>query len=86
MTWHPRNRGNQEQCTHLVLARGAVAQVGYCTACGVFHLAIDSLSIRFRPTALRDLRDTLAAALGAYEQAQRIADENGPPAPHDGMH
>jgi hypothetical protein len=31
----------------------------------VFHVAVESVSIRFRATALRDLRDTLSVALAA---------------------
>lgn len=86
MAWHPSDGMDENRCTHCVLARGAVAQVEYCTSHGVLHLAIDSLSIRFRPTALRDLRDTLTAALATYERAQRLACEPDPRAPRDGTH
>lgn len=77
---------DQDRCTHCLLARGAVAQVEYCTAHGVFSVAIDSLSIRFHPTALRDLRDTLTAALATYEHAQRLAYERSALAPRDETH
>jgi hypothetical protein len=62
-------------CTHVVLARGVVAEVEYCTACRIFHVNIDSVSLRFRATALRDVRDTLAAALAAHERALRERDD-----------
>ena len=78
--------GERPRCEHFILAHGVVAQVEYCAACAIFHLNIDSLSVRFRPTALRDLRDTLTAALDAYEQARRLAEERFAPGPRDGMH
>lgn len=62
-------------CTHFVLARGLVAEVEYCTACRIFHVNFDPVSLRFRVTALRDVRDTLAAALAAYERAMRERDD-----------
>lgn len=76
----------KNRCTHYLLVRGAVAQVEYCTAHGVFNVVIDSVSIRFQPTALRDLRDTLTAALATYEHAQRLAHEQDALPPRDGRH
>jgi len=73
-------------CAHFVLAQGIVARVAYCDTCGIFHLDIDSMSIRFRATALRDLRDTLSAALATYARTQERADDRPAPAPNDGLH
>jgi hypothetical protein len=75
-------------CSHFVLARGVVAQVEYCVPCAVFHVAVESVSIRFHATALRDLRDTLSIALAAYERAleQTAAEEPPERALGDGMH
>jgi len=74
-------------CSHFVLARGAVAQVEYCVPCAVFHVAVESVSIRFRATALSDLRDTLSVALAAYERALEQTDEQQPDrALRDGLH
>ena len=78
--------GSSGPCAHCVLAQGAVARVAYCDACAIFHLDIDSMSIRFRATALRDLRDTLSAALAAYARAQGRTDDRPVPAPNDGLH
>jgi len=60
---------NNRTCRHHLLAQGVVAQVEYCTDCGVFHVSMDSVTVRFRPTALRDLRDTLSAALSHFADA-----------------
>ena len=75
-------------CAHFVLARGVVAQVEYSVPCAVFHVALESVSIRFRATALRDLRDTLSVALAAYERAleQTAAEEQPERALRDGLH
>jgi hypothetical protein len=50
-----------------LLAQGLVAQVEYCEDCDVFHLNVESLTVRFRPTALRDLCDTLSTALASHD-------------------
>ena len=50
-------------CVRHLLAQGAVAQVDYCDDCGVVRLSMESITVRFRPAALRDLRDMLSAAL-----------------------
>jgi hypothetical protein len=73
-------------CTHFVLAQGVVAQVEYCACCAIFHVNIDSLSIRFQSTALRDLRNTLTDALAAYERAQQLIEERTTPTQQDGLH
>lgn len=86
MAWNPMDSVSRRPCEHFVLARGVVAQIEYCASCEVFHLAIDSMSIRFRATALRDLRDTLSAALSAYEEARQSAATRSLPASHGGRH
>lgn len=63
-----------ERCEHVRVAQGAAAEVDYCNHCGIFHVNLESITVRFRPTALRDVRDTLSAALAAYEHAAREAD------------
>lgn len=63
-----------ERCMHVRLAQGAAAEVDYCNHCGIFHVNLESVTVRFRPTALRDVRDTLSAALAAYEDAVKAAD------------
>lgn len=57
-----------EQCEHALLAHGVAAEVAYCRKCGVFHVNVDALTLRFRATARRDVRDTLSAALAVYER------------------
>ena len=74
------------RCAHFVLAKGSVADVEYCAACAIFHVNVDSMSIRFRATALRDLRDTLSAALASYERALEQLAAGPPPPPGDGLH
>lgn len=82
---HP-SAPERRPCSHFVLARGAVAQVEYCVPCAVFHVAVESVSIRFRATALRDLRDTLPVALAAYERALEQTEEQPEHALRDGLH
>ena len=60
---------NGPNCSRHLLAQGVVALVEYCTDCGVFHVSMESITVRFRPTALRDLRDTLSAALANVRES-----------------
>ncbi len=74
-------------CTHFTLARGVVAEIEFCPACGVFHVNIDSMSMRFRATALRDLRDTISQALANYERAvAEVPEERQPVAAREDLH
>lgn len=54
--------------TDTLLARGVVSEVVYCRHCRVFHVNVDALTVHFKAAALRDLRDTLSAALAACER------------------
>ena len=77
----------RKRCAHFVLAQGVVAQVEYCVGCAIFHVNVESTSIRFCASALRDLRDTLSTALAAYEQAaKQVAEEQAVSAQHDALH
>ena len=67
----------QLKCRHHQLAQGVIAQVEYCADCRVFHVSMNSLTVRFCPVAVRDLRDTLTAALAGYEEMLREAGRAG---------
>jgi hypothetical protein len=56
------------KCEQLLIASGAISDVMYCRHCQVFHVNVGALTVHFEPTALRDLRDTLAAALAKHER------------------
>ncbi|HXF67070.1 MAG TPA: hypothetical protein VNK67_10300 [Burkholderiales bacterium] len=58
----------EKPCEQLLLARGAKAEVVYCRRCRVFHVNVDALTVHFEADALRDLRDTVSAALAASER------------------
>ena len=60
------------------LARGMVAQVECCMDCGVFHLSMESLTVRFDFAALRDLSETLCAALASHRELLRTAGQSMP--------
>ena len=69
---------SRQQCMHRILAQGVVAQVEYCPDCAVFHVSMESITVRFRATALRDLRDTLSAALANFREPAADTTETGP--------
>jgi hypothetical protein len=50
------------------MARGKVSEVVYCRHCQVFHVNVDALTVHFEAAALRDLHDTISAALAAHER------------------
>ena len=58
----------EKQCEQTLLARGVVSEVVYCSSCRVFHVNVGTVTVHFEAAALRDLRDTLCAALAAYER------------------
>lgn len=58
----------EQRCKQTLLARGVVSEVMYCGHCRVFHVNVDALTVHFKADALRDLRDTLSAALAVYER------------------
>ncbi len=77
----------EKRCEQTLLARGAVSEVVYCRHCRVFHVNVDALTVHFEVGALRDLRDTLSAALAAYERMS--PDKTAAPAaprPRVGVH
>jgi hypothetical protein len=67
-----------KECDQTLLARGAVSDVMYCRRCRVFHVNVEVLTVHFEAGAIRDLCETLAAALAAYE---RIKPANEPTQP-----
>jgi hypothetical protein len=69
-----------QHCVRHLLAQGAVAQVEYCMDCGVVHLSMESITVRFRPAALRDVRDTLSAALASLRDGAILAEPEAAPA------
>ena len=46
-----------------ILSSGLVAEVEHCAGCEIMHLHIGALTLRMKPAALHDLRDTLSRAL-----------------------
>lgn len=70
----------QNRCEQALMARGAITEVVYCRDCRVFHVNVGVLTVHFEATALRDLRDTLSAALAAHARmASAMAAESAPP-------
>jgi hypothetical protein len=57
----------EKKCEQVLMARGAISEVMYCRSCRVFHVNVDAVTVHFEVGALRDLRDTVAAALAAQE-------------------
>lgn len=48
-----------------ILSSGLVAEVEHCAGCEIMHLHIGAFTLRMKPAALHDLRDTLSRALAA---------------------
>lgn len=51
-----------EPCRHVSLAHSEVGAVAVCPGCGVIHLSLQYLSLRFEPEAFQQLARMLAAA------------------------
>ena len=62
-------------CQHLALAHSKVGDVMICADCGVVHLALQSISMRFDMDAFSELSRMLGRAQTAIEMAQEKAQE-----------
>lgn len=51
-----------------VLSSGLVAEVEHCAGCDIMHLHIGAFTLRMKPAALHDLRDTLSRALATLPE------------------
>lgn len=51
-----------------ILASGLVAEVEHCADCEIMHLHIGAFTLRMKPAALHDLRDTLSRALATLPE------------------
>jgi hypothetical protein len=60
-----------------ILSSGLVAEVEHCAGCEVMHLHIGAFTLRMKPAALHDLRDTLSRALATLPE--RDCDESTMP-------
>jgi hypothetical protein len=56
------------RCEQILMARGKVSEVVYCRHCQVFHVNVDTVTVHFEAAALRDLHDTISAALAVHER------------------
>lgn len=54
-----------------ILSSGLVAEVEHCAGCEVMHLHIGAFTLRMKPVALHDLRDTLSRALATLPEHGR---------------
>lgn len=62
-------------CQHLAIAHSKVGDVMICADCGVVHLALQSISMRFDMDAFSELSRMLGRAQAAIELAQEKAQE-----------
>ena len=66
------------KCNQILMARGAISEVMYCNHCRVFHVNVNAVTVHFDIAALRDLRDTVSAALAAHQHIERNDSEEKP--------
>lgn len=62
-------------CQHLAIAHSKVGDVMICADCGVVHLALQSISMRFDMEAFSELSHMLTRAQGTIDQAREKATE-----------
>jgi hypothetical protein len=51
-----------------ILSSGLVAEIEHCAGCEVMHLHIGAFTLRMKPAAMHDLRDTLSRALATLPE------------------
>ncbi|MBI3712537.1 MAG: hypothetical protein HY253_06200 [Burkholderiales bacterium] len=71
---HTANSDNKA-CQHLAIAHSKVGDVMICADCGVVHLALQTISMRFDMDAFSELARMLGRAQTAIESAQEKAKE-----------
>lgn len=69
---HTTNSDNKA-CQHLAIAHSKVGDVLICADCGVVHLALQAISMRFDMDAFSELSHMLGRAQAAIELAQEKA-------------
>jgi hypothetical protein len=66
---HPSLKNNMHSASsRKILSSGLVAEVEHCAGCEIMHLHIGAFTLRMKPAALHDLRDTLTRALAALPE------------------
>ncbi|MBX9905620.1 MAG: hypothetical protein K2Y31_14810 [Burkholderiales bacterium] len=72
-----------------ILSSGLVAEIEHCAGCEIMHLHIGAFTLRMKPVALHDLRDTLSralAALPAHDQESTMQQTAGMQPPGGSCH
>lgn len=57
-----RHHRSPAACQHINLAQSEVGEVGICQECGVVHVSLQAMSVRFRISAFQELAQMLAVA------------------------
>ncbi|MBI1891451.1 MAG: hypothetical protein HYS18_12445 [Burkholderiales bacterium] len=76
-----------EHCKNAALAASPLGTVSICPACGVVHLSLQYVSMRFEPEAFRALTHMLAMAQARIDQLPPLhhaSNEQFEPAGTDG--
>lgn len=61
----------ESTCQHMLLAQSPLGAVSLCPECGVLHLAIHNLSLRFKPSAFAELARLLNSAQAHLPAAEQ---------------
>lgn len=62
-------------CQHLSIANSKIGEVMVCPDCGVVHLSMQSMSIRFDLDAFAELAKMIKQAKATLDQAQKFASD-----------
>lgn len=68
-------QSDNKACQHLAIAHSKVGDVMICADCGVVHLALQAISMRFDMDAFSELSRMLGRAQTAIELAQEKAQQ-----------
>ncbi len=63
---------NKPACQHLSIAQSKVGEVMVCPECGVVHLALQSISMRFDLEAPNELATMIGQAKATIAQARKF--------------
>ncbi|MFZ6800466.1 hypothetical protein [Undibacterium sp. Di24W] len=62
-------------CQHLSIANSKIGEIMICPECGVVHLSLQSISMRFDLEAFGELAKMVRQAKATIEQAQRFSSD-----------
>jgi hypothetical protein len=71
-----KKRHGSAPCQHIEIAHSKLGEVLICPDCGVVHMSLQTISMRFDVDAFKEISKMLSRAQAVLEQAEKRSDMN----------